>query len=348
MKNRNYDQYDIEDFLSDDYFIQWVSSTDPGPDRFWAEWNEAHPDRREILQQARTLVQSIRFRLLPPDQEQYARVLNKIQEGNYSRRHSGIKALFPQLQKAVRWNAAAVLLVLLTIGGMVWYFYPGIRTSMEQTELIHLATQNGERTVYTLPDGSHVHLNAGSKLTYPASFKGERSIVLEGEAFFEVVKDPSKPFIVHTKQISTTVLGTSFNIKAYAESDAVTVALKTGNVSVKTDLAGKWDQISLVPGEKLTYDGGTGLANKEKLHSDDLAWTEGIMVLDKVGFADFVRIIERWYGAKVETIGSPREDWMINGRFKNKSLAVVLESISFAENINYTLKDNHITLNFNN
>jgi ferric-dicitrate binding protein FerR (iron transport regulator) len=219
---------------------------------------------------------------------------------------------------------------------------------MDQPELIHLATQNGERVVYTLPDGSHAHLNAGSKLTYPASFRKERHLVLEGEAFFEVVKDPSKPFAVQTGQITTTVLGTSFNVKAYAETEGVTVALKTGKVSVKHDIPGKWDQINLVPGEKLVCDERTGSAVKEKLFPDELAWTEGVMVLNKVSFSDFVRIMERWYGAEIEVIGSPREDWLINGRFKNKSLAVVLESISFAENIDYTLKDNRITLNFNN
>lgn len=348
MENRNYEQYNVEDFLNDEYFIQWVKSADPELDRFWSEWINMHPDREEIIQQSRAIAESIRFRSFSPDQEQYARVLKKIQEGKYSDRHSGIKRLLPQLQKAIRRNAAAVLIILLTIGGMAWYFYPEVRTSTGQPQLIHLATQNGERTVYTLPDGSHVHLNAGSKLIYSPSFKKDRHIALEGEAFFDVVKDRSKPFTVHTRQITTTVLGTSFNIRAYPENNTVTVALKTGKVLVGRETPGKWDQVSLTPGEKLIYDEGTGMVKKEKLFPDDLVWTEGVMVLNKVSFNEFVRLIERWYGADIEVTGSPREDWIINGRFKNKPLAVVLESISFAENISYSLKDNHVILNFNN
>jgi transmembrane sensor len=348
MENRNYEQYDTEDFLTDERFIRWVISPTAESDQFWTEWIEAHPDRSEVLQQSRILLRSVRFRSFSPDQEQYSRVLEKIREGKYSRRHSAVKRILPQLSKTMIRNAAAVLLILLTVGGLVWYFYPGFRTPAGQPDLVYLTTQNGERTTYTLPDGSQVRLNAGSKLTYPSVFRKECHIALEGEAFFDVTKDPSRPFTVHTGQISTTVLGTTFNINAYAGDGSVTVALKTGKVAVKQEVPGKWDQIYLVPGEKLTYDEGTGTAVKEKLVPDDLAWTEGVIVLNKVSFNDFVRIIERWYGADIEIIGHPREDWLINGRFKNKPLAVVLESVSFAENINYTLENNHVTLNFNN
>ncbi len=345
MENRNYEQYDTEDFLSDQRFIQWVVSPTAELDYFWSEWIKAHPERAEVIRQSRILLQSVSFRSVMPDQEQYSRVLGKIQEGKYSARHTA-KKILPRL--SVIRRVAAVLLVLVAIGGAIRYFNPDLQLSVKQPELVNVTTQNGERTTYTLPDGSQVRLNAGSKLTYPAVFKKERHVSLEGEAFFQVTKNPSKPFIVHTKQISTTVLGTSFNINAYNEDESVTVTLKTGKVAVKQEAPGKWDQIGLVPGEKLTYNERTGTAVKEKLVPDDLAWTEGVMVLNKVSFNDFVRIIKRWYGADIEIIGHPREDWIINGRFKNKPLAVVLESVSFAENISYTLENNHVTLNFNN
>lgn len=103
-----------------------------------------------------------------------------------------------------------------------------------------------------MPDSSEIWLNAGTAIKYPEKFsKAQRLVYLDGEAYFSVRKDAAKPFIVETSQLSVKVLGTQFNVKAYANDELVTTTLTSGKVEVTPPVQGS--QI-LKPNEQLTYD----------------------------------------------------------------------------------------------
>jgi transmembrane sensor len=148
----------------------------------------------------------------------------------------------PQPARNTGWMRAAATLVLLAgIAGMMYYFIVN-RTP----EMIALRSEGGT-LIDTLPDGSVVTLNRASVLTYPANFKGnERKVMLEGEAFFNVTPDKSKPFIVQVDDVNVRVVGTSFNIKSSNEKTVVIV--ETGIVEV----AKKEFEVKLTPHEKAT------------------------------------------------------------------------------------------------
>ena len=338
----------VEDFLQDIRFIRWVTHPTSELTEFWSDWQKRFPDRKDQFQQSKVLLESMKFKSLLPREGQADYLFEKIKKGEYSSYQQANRRLFKlrtgSNTKILR-QMAATLLMLVAFGSLVWYLGNGsMFFKPVKTELITVVTKAGEKRQVILPDGSTVFMNSESQLTYPSQFYKKRNISIEGEAFFEVAKDPKKPFIVRSKQLSTTALGTSFNVKAYNEDTQVTVALKTGKVVIKNEVSSGWDAVHLVPGEKLLA--ANNEVMKTQLTNDDFLWKDGVLILNNTGVKDFVRIIERWYGVKVQVNGTPGEDWMINGWFKNKPLPVVLESVSFAENINYTIQADVVELNF--
>lgn len=351
----DYKNFDIEDFLANEEFVRWVTDPTKDLDIFWNKWLEAHPDKKEDALRAKELLTGLKFKVTPTNKDQYNRVLHKILEEQYSK--SNNKKYYYQIdnrqKKRFSINAfvriAAAILILIT-SGLVWYFKfgPLAPSYKENVELITKANPKGQKSTFALPDGTIVSLNADSKITYPSQFADVRNVELEGEAFFEVSKNIYLPFVVKSGEITTTALGTSFNVKAYEEEPDISVSLKTGKVVVKHDQPDNNEQAYLIPGEKVMYDELSQMISKTSLTNDDFAWKEGVLVFEKTKLKDFIKTIERWYGVKVEVRGNPVEEWFVNGRFKNETLEMVLESISYAENIEYKLEEDNVVLIFKN
>ncbi|WP_315822132.1 FecR family protein [Paraflavitalea speifideaquila] len=168
----------------------------------------------------------------------------------------------------------AIAAMLLIVAGIFWYNQrkqppkgsdPIVQTTAPsrgihttRNGLVEITTPRTVKDTVRLPDGSTIVLNAGSRLHYPENFSNtERSISLEeGEAFFEVAHDPAHPFVVHTGPLTTTALGTSFNIRTYATENKVTVALFTGKVKIDhLNTAGnKASTMMLLPSEQVSFD----------------------------------------------------------------------------------------------
>ena len=146
----------------------------------------------------------------------------------------------------------------------------------------------------TLSDGTRIWLNAESSLKYPDTFEGkaQREVYLEGEAYFEVSKNPQHPFLVKTTAIEAQVLGTSFNIKAYSKKD-VQVTLLEGSIKVSDK---HHNNILLKPGEH----------TNEKLHKSQVenvsqyrAWTTGSFYFDNTELIEIMRELGRWYNIDI-------------------------------------------------
>ena len=154
--------------------------------------------------------------------------------------------------------------------------------------------RGGENTVI-LSDGTTVHLNAGSKLTYPVRFAGKRRIVrLEGEAYFDVVADEEHPFVVQTHLGEVTVLGTAFNVNAYDNAPIYTT-LVHGKVQFSSPNA---EPITLLPGEQAIVS-ANGLEKRAVNLEEYVGWVDGMYVFNNRPLGEIMKTFERWYDIQV-------------------------------------------------
>lgn len=188
--------------------------------------------------------------------------------------------------------AAIVVPVLVLVGGTYYFF--------QREQMIQVITAYGETKQIILPDSSEVWLNSGSTFQYPAKFKKETRLVsLDGEAYFSVRKDVSKPFVVNTNQLSVKVLGTEFNVKAYLDDSKTVATLNTGKIEINTVSNQSW---ILNPNEQLTYNNKTASIDITEVQANDIsAWTNGQLFFTDASFTDILQTLERRFGVSFET-----------------------------------------------
>jgi hypothetical protein len=252
------------------------------------------------------------------------------------------------------WLSIAASLVLLFSVSYIFYFssIPPIQneTAIATAEVntIIRSTPRGNKKIITLPDGSTVVLNADSKLTYWSDFAQNRIITLEGEGFFDVVRDEKHPFRVITDNIATTALGTSFNIRAYDTNPNIQVSLATGKVRVEN----KFDKnlLEITPGEAVYYSGDNNTFEKQDVDlSNVLSWKEGILQFEKTPFNLIIEDLERWYGVEIKVIGDKKlPEYKCSGTFKpHEYLSNVLKVLSYSVDFEYKINGNEVILEFN-
>lgn len=253
--------------------------------------------------------------------------------------------------KGAYYKLAAVLVLFLAIAGTMYYRNLN-RTQPPPPEMVTQHISGGKKATVTLPDGTVVRLNSGSELTFPDRFpQNTREVVLQGEAFFDVVKDKKRPFIVRTGELTTRVLGTSFNVRAYENDGKVEVSVATGlvRVSGKTDKDAKdstttKQQLLLSPSQQAVYRPEEKSFTKRKIDINSIAlWKDGILSFDKTPLDEAAKMLERWYGVKVILENPELKHCVIRGRHKNESLANVLHTFQYSLGITYKItKDNVI------
>lgn len=159
---------------------------------------------------------------------------------------------------------------------------------------------HGERMQLLFQDGSKVHLNSGSRIRYPKKFGlSERKVYLEGEAWFEIAKNKHRPFIVDLACMDIKVLGTTFDVKAYPEEEAIFVALETGSIELQSE---SFHSYQMQPGEKAVYNKVSGRC--EVLRSHDVkiysAWRRNVLVFKSAPLANVMKTLARAYNASFE------------------------------------------------
>lgn len=276
-----------------------------------------------------------------------------------------------------RWfsikNMAVALLVsvVMTTG----WFLLSSKKSADKTSTAdqfgEVKTRKGSRTKMKLPDGSDVWLNAGSKLNYNKDFeKGSREVYLTGEAFFNVVHDADRPFLIHTSAINIKVLGTQFNVKAYDEDVTTETSLIRGSVEVelKSDPAKKY---LLKPNQKLVLSNeaiqgqvkkvaeGRGLpANLEEdpeikelayLKDDnktniESSWTRNILSFEDEVFGQVARKMERWYDVNFEFRNKRWTREYMSGSFESESLEQAMQALKFSTGFNFKIEGKKVII----
>lgn len=199
-------------------------------------------------------------------------------------------------------------------------------------------TQRGETKRFHLADGSTIHLNSESKLEIGTGFgEGSRNVKLEGEAFFQIAKDPSNPFMITTDQLTTTVLGTSFNIRAFPEEDHQMVAVKTGKVKVNAK-QGDW---FLTPGEQAGIE--NGIARQSTIEDDPFAWTENRWVYKNVPLERIVNDLGRRF-PKEFALAPELSEEKITASFEKESLSEIIQAITLSLGIQHAISNDTIFL----
>lgn len=212
----------------------------------------------------------------------------------------------------------------------------------EESEINKIITTTGGFYTLVLSDGTRVWLNSESELEYPVLFgKGKRVVKLTGEAFFEVTKDASRPFIVETNDIRTRVLGTSFNIKAYQNEPAIAMTLFTGKVEVAL-LTDTLRRVVLVPGKQADLNLQTNHLSVGEVNLEHvIAWKEGMFMFNKENIEVVTRQIERWYGVKFIYEAGCHKYYTFNGYLsKDESLKTILDALTFTGGPKFKIDEN--------
>ncbi len=267
-----------------------------------------------------------------------------------------------------RWMMAAAAVLVMALGGY-WFFQRQTETEtpnpLAKADQNVISTRLGSKSKVQLPDGSVVWLNAGSKLTYDKQFgKTFREVELTGEGYFDVVKDPTKPFLIHTKTIDIRVLGTVFNVKAYPEDKTTETSLIRGSVEVSVKDRPN-DKIILSPNEKLVVQNRREVAEAQKIASQrpairpeisirplryniedstlaEIQWVENRLVFREETFSELAKRLERWYNVFIEIREPELAEVRLSGTFSDETIEEALQALMFTTPFKYEIINDRI------
>ena len=260
--------------------------------------------------------------------------------------------------KLLPYAAAAVIVILL---GLNLFFLTNkphtteppsysVLLSYLPAEYKHvLFTNNGVKGYVRLPDGSKVWLNSASKIVYPDRFMGStREVEISGEAFFDVVSNPTKPMIVSTnKNFKVEVLGTKFNIRSYDNDNEAQTTLFSGSIKLTRTLASTGVEVitQLSPKESFVIrDNMAPVLIKQADTSKQVAWKEGKLLFEATPMPEVIKKLERWHGTEFIVIDPEIMDYKITANFKSESIVQIMEMIRFCSLIDYKVTGNKVTL----
>jgi ferric-dicitrate binding protein FerR (iron transport regulator) len=269
------------------------------------------------------------------------------------------------------WSAAAAVIVLLGWGLLGRSHkaegLPKPATAVSSGGEVLAAA--GARTRMVLPDGTTVWLNSNSKLLYRQDYNRQsREVELEGEGYFDVVKDVQRPFIVHTSGIDVKVLGTSFAVKCYAQDETIETTLLRGSIEVSRKDKENSPRVILKPNEKLVYNrhpvspDTMGIARRKIVAATpdiavnsipknvpdsekvETAWMYNRLVFNGDGFQEVAAKMERWYNVKITFKDERLYRRRFGGTFANESVEDALKALQLTTAFSYSIHGNEIDI----
>lgn len=341
-RHKKYEDYEFEDFLVDEFFVQWVKSPNENNQHFWEKWLSANPQKKAMVSEAAGFVRSMHYKEdFGFSDDDYIEIFENILKADVDA--SLLKTTKPKTGKwhsffLVRRVAAILLIVFLC-----WALYETQNYSSSadaEIEWVTKVNEGGKKTVIRLHDGTVVHLNSNSRISYPESFRDSlRMISMEGEAYFDVKKE-NRPFIVQVNNAKVEVLGTSFNVNNSAKNK-LEVALVSGKVKVNDNLG---NQVMLAPSEMLVLEDNGKIYKQTFDTRSIIGWKDKYLVFTEDNFDTVIRKIESWFGVKINTTGQPNASWAYTGQYHDESLENVLEGIAQTSKIRYKIKGKKVEI----
>ncbi len=232
-----------------------------------------------------------------------------------------------------------------------------------------IVAKRGTKTKIILPDGSQVWLNSDSKLSYGERFNDTiREVSLEGEAYFDVIKDKNRPFIVMTNALNIRVLGTAFNIKSYAQDATIETTLIRGMIEVRKNNESATKKIVLTPNEKLIYNKSEAILVRPNNEQNTIAkklealsittlsknipdssrvetaWIYGRLVFDGDSFVTLAEKMERWYNIKITIQNQSISNNRFSGVFEKENVEEAFKALQLITMFKYDIHDNEILI----
>ena len=262
----------------------------------------------------------------------YSRILREM---NKEKIHFINRTIFSPslLQRA----AAIAFFFILSIGIL---YLSGVFSKKTDHAWHEEVTLAGEKSIITLSDGSQVTLNADSKLKYPDLFNDtKRELYLEGEGYFCVKHINNRPFILHTGNLSTTVLGTTFNVSAYPEDSTIVVSLLEGEVKVTRNEKGTNESIVVLkPQKQLMYDKELDVCSSSMFDSlEAVGWKDNIYKFENAPLDKVLPQLERAFGVKFKITDKKVLAQKITIKFENNSLQTVIDVIKKLTGLEYKI-----------
>lgn len=271
----------------------------------------------------------------------------------YVKNYSADQAVRIELAQSKTYNSDQVLMTLpngqqLTLGESVQM--TAMQQELQETagafvqqDVVVVQVPDQKQFNLTLEDGSKVWLNAGATLTFPSSFDKmpSRTVSLEGEGYFEVAHNPSKPFNIDALGTEIQVLGTKFNVQAFKDNNLVKTSLVEGAVNFSMN----GNTHRLQPGEETLADLKSKNIITKKFDGDALlAWREGYFVFDNMELADVMQTVARWYNITVISDQSIKNK-KIGGSFPNNvPLADFLADLALLSGVDFDVKGKEVTI----
>ena len=344
-----YKGFTTDDFITDAFFIRWAKG-EPESDWFWKSFMREHPDKVSAIEEARKIVTSISFSTSTLPSESLDSMRNQLIMTLHAHKQSEKENLKVRPAHAKTfWIKVAAAIILPLAGSLILYYSilrpdtlainSGARTLEERVN------PRGQKSVLLLADGTKIWLNADSKLTYAKNFnKGvTRDVYLQGEAFFEVAHNATKPFIVHTSELDIRVLGTSFNVKSYDEDQKIETTLLEGQV--KINVAESPDEASLIlaPNQKAVFQKETRVLDVEQVQAErSSAWRQEKLVFDETTYGEVIVQLERWYNVKIIIEDEGNLHCKLTANIEKESLEDVLNLLVISHKISYRISGSDI------
>lgn len=347
----DYTNFKVEDFLTDDSFVNYCYDLNNADKAHWENINLTQPLLKKKIADARELCLLLSIKISKEEkQEALARLKDAIaaeQIENKISRVANVRRLWmPRI-------AIAATILMLAIGFGV-YNYNSQQSAKQLYSQItndnyHTVAQTNfsNRKIVVLPDGTTVTLNGSSAIKIANDYnKDNRHVLLAGEAFFEVTKDKTRPFVVLTSKTATTALGTSFKVSSYTGAKNSSVMLSTGKVKVeatheKSDIK---DQV-LIPGQQVVLaEGGSSFSKSNFDQAEISDWKNSRLVFSNADFKEIAVKLSNTYGVQLKADAKQMEHIRFTGQFSNKSIVNVLDAIGFVNNFTYQHNGNVIKL----
>lgn len=315
-----------------DHIINYLSAGDKDiTDPVLLEWLAANESNQKDLDRYRKIWEEsghyMDLRTFDPD-----RAWDKVNESN--RQKETIRRRLKNTYYTLSGIAASILLmVVLSLAGVF---------EKEQNVAVSLTADYGNRSEIVLPDGSTVKLNSGSEVTYVYNSKRKvREVHFQGEGFFDVSKSTT-PFVVKMGDgVEVKVLGTSFNLKAYADDQTIQASLVEGRI----ELEHKNDKLTMKAGEMAEFDKQTDkLKQIDGELSHSYGWLNNKLYMDDMSLADVCKYLERWYNVNISIQGDLGGKIRYNGVIQEDSITDVMEALSHLSNIAYHVNGKNISI----
>ncbi len=284
----------------------------------------------------------IELKPIPKKEVNSERILEKIHHNLHIKEWHDIKnsSFYRKAYKTFAKIAAIFILPVIIFSG--WVIINKGTAIEKKIPYAEIHSPLGARTFFSLPDGSSGWLNVGSTLRFPVRFTGRKRVIsLNGEGFFNVKKDPKKPFVVNTGRFNVMALGTKFNIQNYDNDHTQVITLESGQVVINkiSNNHKPLRVIDLKPGEQVIIQKNTGNIQKKYVNPEDYSsWKNGMLVFRSDPMDEVVKKMSRWYNADITIKDNELRTYCYRGTFKDETLDEVLKLFKMTSPIDFKEK----------